>query len=355
MSPADPKAVLPGISNGAVEVCFLADLKPKSVSTFIVKAGHGQTPYTNRLTYEGGGLGIKVNTGPALFTFDPLSGQLCTYRPRIAGVDEEIRFRQMGDRNQPCHWNPDVWVEGKSWGHTSDWNCERPATRPEMEIGRGDIAFRMVRSGRMWSAENVQATVSYTAFAGMPFLLESSEMKFTAATTVRAVRHNELVFSRGFHTHAIWPDGTGAPQAKAIYNKPDPKKFLGVIQTISADIPWLGLMNDEKRYGIGIVNFFHRETTVDGSSPRNENMRYYFLDYGEHGTGAGYSNNFAYMCRPIYYDDKENAPVEVAAGAVYEERSAFLVFALREKADESYVDLLKWVKLLREPPIVTVE
>jgi len=351
---ADPKWVLPGLSNGTVEICFLADLKPKSVSTFVLRIARGKAePPTNRLTYEGGGFGIKVDTGPAMFTFHPLSGQLCTYRPKLAGIEQDMYFRQGADR--PCHWNPDVWVDGRSWGHTSDWNCESPATCPEMAIVRGDLAFRMVRRGRMWSAENVQATVSYTAFAGMPFLLESSEMEFTAATAVRAIRHNELVFSRGFHTEAIWPDEQGVPRTTAIYNKPDPKKFLGIVQTVSPDIPWLGLLHDEKRYGIGIVNFFRREATINGSSAHNENARYYFLDYGAHGTGERYDYNFAYMCRALYYEGTRRAPVQIQAGAVYEERSAFLVFALGTEETGRYTDLLKWVQLLREPPIVTVE
>jgi len=278
---------------------------------------------------------------------------LSTYRPKLAGIEQDVCFRQGADR--PCHWNPDVWVDGKSWGHTSDWNCERPATCPEMAIVRGDLAFRMVRRGRMWSAENVQATVCYTAFAEMPFLLESSEMEFTAATAVKAIRHNELVFSRGFHTEAIWPDEQGVPRTTAIYNKPDPKKFLGIVQTVSPDIPWLGLLHDEKRYGIGIVNFFRREATIDGSSARTENARYYFLDYGAHGTGERYDYNFAYMCRALYYEGTRSAPVQIQAGTVYEERSAFLVFTLGTEETGRYTDLLKWVQLLREPPIVTVE
>jgi hypothetical protein len=178
-------------------------------------------------------------------------------------------------------------------------------------------------------------------------------MQFASNTTVKAIRHNELVFSRGIHTLAVWPDEKGAPQSTPLYNKPDPKTFLGKVKTVSADSPWVGLVNDEKRYGIGIVNGWRRETNPDGSSPRNENACYYFLDYGDHGTGDHYDWNFAYVCRPLYYDDK--APVTIQAGARYAERSAFLAFSLGPRDDDRYRDLLRWVELLRNPPNVSVE
>jgi hypothetical protein len=353
MDVAEPGVDRPGVSNGTVELCFQADLKPFSTNLFVVRAG--REPVVKpaaRLSYESGGFGIKVDCGPALFSFDPLSGQFASYRPAMAGLDRDLSFKQAG-RYRPCHWNPDVWVEGRSWGHTSDWNCERPELRPEMAIDRGELAFRMIRTGRMWSAEAVQATVVYTAFAGMPFLLESSDMLFVSNAVVKAIRHNELVFSRGFHTLAVWPDEAGVPRSTPLYNKPDPKTFLGRVKTVSADSPWVALANDDLGYGIGVVNFRRSEMAPAGASPQSGNACIYFLDYGDHGTGDHYDWNFAYVCRPLYYDDKQ--PVAIAAGSRYAEQSAFLAFGLGGPGRADYRDMLRWIELLRNPPRVTVE
>lgn len=353
MAVADPLSDVPGISNGTIELCFQADLKSNAVARFVVKPAGGAAPEpADKLAYENGGFGIKVDSGPVQFIFDPFSGQFASYRPKLAGVGSNLVFRQVG-KNRPCHWNPDVWVEGQSWGHTSDWNCERPELRPDLAIDRGALAFRMYRRGRIWSAEGVEATVVYTAFAGMPFMLESSSMRFTTNLNVKAIRHNELVFSRGIHTLAVWPDTNGVPQSAALYNKPDPKTFLGKVKTVSADIPWVALANDEKGYGIGVVNVWRKESTLDGSSPRSENACIYFLDYGEHGVGEHYDWNFAYVCRPLYYDDK--TPVAIPSGALYQERSAFLAFKMAGQEDVRYRDLLRWVDWLRNPPVITVE
>jgi hypothetical protein len=125
------------------------------------------------------------------------------------------------------------------------------------------------------------------------------------------------------------------------------------VKTVSADSPWVALANDDLGYGIGVVNFRRSETAPAGASPQSGNACIYFLDYGDHGTGDHYDWNFAYVCRPLYYDDKQ--PVAIAAGSRYAEQSAFLAFGLGGPGRADYRDMLRWIELLRNPPRVTVE
>ena len=81
------------------------------------------------------------------------------------------------------------------------------------------------------------------------------------------MRNNELVFSRGMHTHAVWADDPNAPATKMLYDKADPKRFFGRVAQVPVDIPWLGLFHDEHRYGIAVVNFANHHTARDIDTP----------------------------------------------------------------------------------------
>lgn len=340
-----------------VDLCFFVELQPQDVRRYTLREGEGPpaTAVTGpRIQYEGEGFGPTIDTGPATFRFDPRSGQLLTYAMPESDGALPPRFFRQGDL-RPIHWNPDVWAPPRTWGHTSDWDAQRPERRPLLTVSRGALAYRLVRSGIMPTSNGVATTVSYTMFAGMPFIHESSSMRFTADTPVKAVRNNELVFSRGIHTHAVWAAAPDTPAVKPIFDKQNPKRFFGRVAELPADVPWLGLFHDEHRYGIAVVNFEDQRTAPAGSAgPRDEGAHYYFLDYGEHGTGKGFDMNFAYLCRALI-SRYNGPPVTVPRGATYTERSAFLTFRVGEDDARRFDDLLRWITLLRHPPTVTVK
>jgi hypothetical protein len=335
-------ARVPGVAVGDhLEICFFADLARGGAQTFtlnLMDAGgiQGPAPKTT-LAYEGESYGTAVDTGPVLFEFDPRSGQFLGYTPKLAGETAPKGFSQ--DFRQPVHWNPDVWVPVVPWGHVSDWDSGKPDLTPEFAESRGPLVYRAVRRGIMPNSNNTEAEVSYTVFAGMPFILEASRMRFTAETQAKAVRHNELVFSRGVHTHGLWPDGDGKPQRCRLYDPDAPKTFHGTPKRMRADIEWVGLCNDQMRYGINILTLAYEN---------DARASYYFLDYGEHGTEERYHYNFSYVCRSLV------SHASVAADAVFSERSAFLVYKLDEDDTKTYDEMLHWSRLLQNPPAVRV-
>lgn len=343
----------PGARTSAVEICFFAGLAGGGAHEFVLAEARSEWTSGGGLRYEGEGpgLGLTVDTGPAVFRFHPESGQLFSYRPKMAGVEKDLGFWQ--GKSRPIHWNPDVWTPPRPWGHVSDWDVGSTDRVPRVSVARGALMCRTVREGEIPWTGGVRARVTYSLFRDMPFVLESSEMEFPSNIAVRAVRHNELVFSRGIHTHGAWAGRDGGPaEWLPIYDKADPKHFLGQIGRVDADVPWIALVHDEARYGIAIVNLWRRDSAPAGSGgAQDEDVHYYFNDYGDHGTGDRYEWNFAYMCRPLVFRD-----AVVPGGARYEERSAFVAFAVGPGEGDARLDgLRRLARWLREPPRVTVK
>lgn len=335
------------------QICFLTELAPgpEQVFELVDAAERDQAPeLATTIAVEGEGFGVTVATGPITMATDPRSGQLLYYIPHNAGVEQQMKFNQV-HRDRPIHWNPDVWAPPAAWGHVSDWDVSDPDRRPELQTARGPLAYRTLRHGQMPTSNGVDAAVSYTFFAGLPFVYESSYMRFTRDTKVNAVRNNELVFNRGIHTHGAWPNEQGEVEQCQLYDQAEPMKFFGRPARIPVDVPWLALFHETEHYGIAIVNldYHHRAPTEDGSA-HDQNACYYFYDYDDWGTGERYDWNFAYMCRSIV-----SPKSVVASGTTYAERCAFLVFRLGDTEANRFDELLRWARLLREPPTVSIE
>jgi len=340
-------------SQRLVEICFLADLDANGRQQFFLhgKPGAGilfsklpaQPALGAALKVEGKDFGWTVDTGPAVFGFDPKTGQLSSYLPRLAGYDKAADFAQGA-----IHWNPDTWAPPSQWGHTIDWDAANPERRPELTVWNGPLCFRTLRSGAMPFANGMKVTVSYTLFAGAPFILESSLMEFTADTAVNAVRNNELVFRRGVHTHAVACDETGKVSVWQAHDEANFNRFFGTVAGVSPDAPWLGLFHQRLGYGISIVNL--DRFTLSGAPGRRDldGGYYYFNDYGEHGTGANAHLNFLYVSRLLVGRSL------VPKGTIFAEHSAFLVFKLGE-AKDPFGSIARWAAMLRQPPVIEVK
>ena len=329
------------------EICFLADLDAGGAGNYFLHYGRperamAQPPIAGpQITYRESPEGLVVDTGPAAFRFDPASGQLSGYVPKLAGYEEELKFVQ--NERRPIHWNPDVWAPPSPWGHTSDWGT-RDFPKPEARTVQGPLCYRTVHTGTMPWSNGTRALVSYTLFAGMPFILETSCMEFTAPTAARAVRSNELVFNRGMHTDAVWLDEAGGVSVRPCYDLSDRNRFFGRPAQLPPDIPLVGLIHSQHAYGIASVTLSLFSLSPAGPPPDAES-HYYVNDPGLFGTGDQYHMNFTYICRAYVFRD-----TVVPAGTLYGEYSAFLVFEL-DDGEDRYASMKRWAELLRGPAV----
>ena len=354
-----------------IDIVFLADLEAGEEARFRLYYGEevGDLPGPETepaLGIEiGDGLARSIDAGPAEFEFHDKSGQLLSYK--LSGVDRLVGFWSP-DEPKPIHHNPDVWVPHQAWGHTSGWNIEREELAPEYDEADGPLAWRSVRTGHIPRSNETEATVTYTAFAGLPVLFESSAMRFTRNTAVNAVRNNELVFRRGLHTHGIYIDHDGELHTFRLYDPDEQEKCFAHIgeNLLPPDVPFIGMFHEDHGYGIGIVTLGHSAMNVEGiASPGAGGAHYYFceikgredpdLDFTYFCRGEVFNTDFN-PTRPTWQRHKWNTTV-IPAGALYAERSAILAFEVDSDwngEEDAFVEVERWIRLLRRPPRISI-
>jgi len=342
---------------GQIGLCFFTDIEPHGKSEYVLYHGNSgiAVPKVESsiplLKVSGDGLGLIVDTGPVIFHLDPASGQLLNYTPKLVNYDGRCGFERMG-RKQAMHYNPDVYAPPKAWGHVSDWGLGEEAA-PDIISSRGPLYLRTIRTGDMPRCEGVEASVSYTFFAGMPFVLETSRVEFKESLKLYAVRSNELVFSRGIHTMAFWLGEGEEVVTRRCYDPNDRTKFFGNISgKLDPDIPSLGFYHERHRYGICFVNFSHNSQTGTKEFDPEPDAHYYISDPNIHGTAPDtIGMNFTYLCRPYIYRH-----MTVPKGTVYAESSAILVFEVGKEDNLKKFDSMKsWAEMLRHPVEIDVK
>lgn len=338
----------------AVDLCFPITLQAGETRSYrLLRSGSSlNLPWTPHrptdLRIEGRGPGAQIDTGHTVFGFHPSNGQFGWYLPQNAGVTNRLGFRQAGEA--ACHHNPDVWCFPRPWGHTSDWPClATNGSAPEQIVQQGPLVYRFIRTGWMPNCDGIRTRVSYTVFAGLPFLLESSSMEFTKSLVVYAVRNNELVFNRGIHTHAAYPDASGRVVSVRAFDPEHPTHFLGrlPIPDLDPDIPWVALYNETNQSGVALLNLERWSFTGSPSRPINMPAYYYFNDYGSHGTGARFDWNFLYLCRAEIFTISA-----LPAGSQFGENSAVFILQEGTVRPDHLQEIEPWRKRLKCPPLV---
>ena len=337
------------------EIGFPADLPANGASTYLLYYGtlRGEAPPKAEprvpLRYEGENPGTAIDSGDVTFKLNPLTGSLLNFVTRYSTRRQKYAFVQSEERD--IHYNPDVWTPPLGWGHTSDWDLRKPGPyTPEIGITQSLYAYRSFRYGLMPRSNETKTTKTYTFFAGMPFFYQTSSMEFTLNTLVNAVRNSELVFNRGQMTHGVWADEQGNPQEGVVYDPDDPGRIFDKVAVVPPDTSYIGLFDEQDGAGIALVNLGRY---VDSYSPAADTMnlwsQYYIYDSGMWLNDKNHPDwAFIYITRPeIYY------PTIVPKGSIFLERNAILIFKVG-RGDNRFDDLLRWVKLLRTPPQVTV-
>ncbi|MBI1900314.1 MAG: hypothetical protein HYS13_04255 [Planctomycetia bacterium] len=351
-------------------IVFLADVPAGGETTYEVSLGDSPSPPAPAtLKTSGEGLGLSIDAGPAAFELHKPSGQLLSFTPKTAGQDRLV-FQQFKDKGPlPIHWNPDIWTTGGPWGHTSDWNAgtafdpaQHKADSPSASSGdaraffyrqfRGPLACRITRWGRMPFVPQADASVTYTFYAGAPFVSVQSLVEFREDVPLHTVRNAELVFSRHQFDTAVWIARDGKVHSAPCYDYNDKDKSFGEIARLPADVPCLALASERQGFGVALVVQSMTNLNKRTGQAADEGAHFYIRDYDEHGKGD--PKNFVYFVRPLVYRDGY-LPTTVDAGSLYAERSAIVVFKLSPEPERRYDELIRWQKMLAAPLEVVVD
>jgi hypothetical protein len=352
-----------------VRLAFLADVPAHGTAAYEVALGGAKSADGAALKVAGDGLGKTLDTGPVLFELHKPSGQLLTITPKAAGGGRLVFQQDPKAGPLPVHWNPDVWLTGGQWGHTSDWNqgvafepakhkAEAPPTGTEKSHPffhrewRGPLLYRLTRWGRMPFAPQIEVSVTYTAHAGSPVLLVQSVMEFREAAALHTARNAELVFSRGQFDTAVWLTKDGKLHTAPAYDYKETDRSFKEIVRLPPDVPCLGFANEQKGFGVAYVVLGAGGLNKFTGQAADEQAHFYIRDYDEHGQGS--PANFLYFVRPVVYRD-HYFPTAAGGGSLYPESGAVVVFKLNREPAKKYEELLRWQKALAHPLTTAVD
>ncbi len=334
------------------EIAFLTAIPAHASLDFRLYYGEpdadvASVPESRPLTIEKGeGLARRVDTGEARFEFRSDSGQLIKYQLAGAGYTPELLRQQ----NNPVHGAGDLRT---TRNNVRFWDLDDESHGLTFDESSGPITWQLLRSGYMpHTDKQVEINVMYKAFAGMPFIVTSSHIHFHSDWAVSALRKNQLVFDRGFHTHGAYMNHDGELHAVRAFDPESPDTHFGTLglDPLPPDLPFIGMLHEDRGYGIGLItldraNLQSRRTVT----PQDGGAYYHFLDSSLFGAGS--PKNFFYLvCYEAYHG---NHHLVIPAGSTFASRTAILAYPVGTRDDETrYDDLKRWIDKLRNPPRV---
>ncbi|HEY7144503.1 MAG TPA: hypothetical protein VH637_09665 [Streptosporangiaceae bacterium] len=292
------------------------------------------------------GLHYVIDTDCFHAELDPASGQLKVLTPRqIGGPPLETRER-------PVNVTPDIVAKDNlAYVNVKRWN---PPDR--VRVDQGSQVFAIHRSGTMDfpgprgepGLPTVEVGVTYRFFAGQPYFLQSSTIRFLSDMEIYSMRNGaEMAWKDNPFTHAVWqqPDGTVMNVAM---DSLDPltaeDRDQGARAEVGVDAAWFGFANYDT--GAAVVALFLDYQNIspfstDERAPTHNELIYVF---------AGPGDNYWFRA-PIWehcLQDPERCPATfVPAGSLYAERNA--VYALRCGEADGFGAAAEMSRRLRNP------
>ena len=158
------------------------------------------------------------------------------------------------ETNGAMHWNPDIYVPPTGM----DTYC-RLETAEKHKNGCRSIIARSEVWDSMREVPEVDASVRYEFFPGMPYFISSTCMRINETVNTLALRNSEMVFKRELITHAAWYDVLR--DSVIIYdvsNMPDLTDLK-----MEADVPWIIFFNKEKGIGFAGIQLNYSNSGIE--------------------------------------------------------------------------------------------
>lgn len=306
------------------EAVFLATVPANSAAVYVVaydNPGAGEREVIESdLTVTGPSLGATVENKHFIVRLDEKSGQIASFD--VKGREENPVPRLTNSYSSAVHWNPDSFSDNGLWGHTFAWDP------PDSTVvtARGPIMFRVTNSGRMpASTPQVHSSVTYTFYAGVPYVKVSTVTEARDKVNISAIRNGEIVLDSHLVTHFVWQDDTG--EVKTIRTLHGPNWQDEWAARVDHDVPWLAMTNEHENYGLGEI--VTSSVSFNAASGMATTHRPAFYLYYHHF----WQIPVTYFTRAWVYpfSDYQRGPIiPVDAGSTYVNQAAFLPFYLGE-------------------------
>ena len=283
---------------------FLADVSAGGSTTYLVLYGNPDAPapaYETDLKISGEGYALEVENEYYCAVLSKLSGNLKSLDPK----GWQAVFDSGGGHGVEgtIHWGPDWSDERVGRYRLTSWDG------PPMfdyEVMGGPVCMRVRRWGhpilslgpQVGRPHKVMATVTYTFWAGQPYLIMESKLEVLEDVRFRDCRNDEFVIGEDLPDRAwMGPDGEIGIGSKG-WNRADPR--------------WMTYFNRETGEGFGSVHLEFENTNPNWTVP----------------DGAGFSRTGVWVRAPVHHANMQ------AGDHVYE-KSAVVMHRFVEGGEQS--------------------
>jgi hypothetical protein len=316
-----------------VELVFLADVAAYETKVYYLAYGNpnAEKPAldTDLHVAKGERMSQTVQNAHYSYFLSVNSGSVETIT--IPGNGEPVLLEHKLETNGAVHWNPDIYSPPTPWVHISDWET------PVYDEISGPLLHRTRRYAPLPHMDSVVASVSYSFYAGKPYLLVTSFMEVQKDLFVQALRNAEIVFNHAVLNEFVWEDPLGKVQSLDIETS---RKHPIHALEIPADTPWMAFVNREKRVGFANIALAYENGNRYGQPP-SEAQPYFYVQNGP----------WIYWSRPIVYPfggANFTRMMPVRAGSFYYDKNAWVAFRFA-KGDDPFSEIKRWRALLTNP------
>lgn len=311
-------------------VAFLADVKARTSKVYLVYYNNEHAlakMYKTDLRIQGEAPGLRVDNDQYDIVLHPISGHLDQIT--LKSKPDFPLYHRM-ETNGAIHWNPGIYTPPRPWTHTADW-------KPPKHVSF--VAGPVIATAEMWGpmreVPEVDASVRYQFFPGLPYFISSTTMRINKRVDCLALRNGEIVFKRELMTHAAWYD---AVRDKVIVYDVSKMPELTDL-SLEDDVPWITFYNEKTGVGFAGIQLNYSNAGLE-SSPRVLNPYIYI-------TGGPW----IYWTRALstsYMSSNMQQMIPAVKGNFFAEKWAYLTYET-DNSEKPYAPLLKWVKQLKNP------
>ncbi|MGB7294093.1 MAG: hypothetical protein WBC70_00755 [Candidatus Aminicenantales bacterium] len=300
----------------SLSIAFLADLRPHERATYLVFYNNPGAPppaYASDLKVLGEGIGKTIENGFYRVTLNKKSGVIY----EIIEKSSKTRLEHKLETNGSIHWNPGIYSPPHTWTHTSDWES------PAFEEVNGPVFASFRISSPLPYYPQVPASVTYSFYAGSPFIHVETTIHVTEDMFVKALRNGEVVFNKKAFRRAGYKTIDGrVEEVDLIRTRMHPEHVIA----LRPDTPWVTFYNREK--GVAFANLFLDQAMTNlRGGPATAVQPFIYIQHGP----------WYYVARGLVYSfgtNNQTRMLPVRGGSVYCERNVFYPFSF--KKDEDY-------------------
>lgn len=313
-----------------VRLAFPASVAPKSSKVYLVYYNNPKAmakTYSTDLRIQGESPGLTIANDHYSIVLHPASGHLDQITLKDA---PEFPLYHRMETNGAIHWNPDVYYPPKAWTHTADWKY------PENHrFSPGPIKATSEIYDQMRGISEVDASVRYEFYPGVPYIISSSTMRINENIQCLALRNAEIVFKRELLNKLVWPDAIrGKTMEYDVLHMPD----LTDIK-MEADVPWIVLYNDSSRVAFAGIQLEYVNTGLEN--------RERLLNPYMYVTGGPW----IYWSRALslsFLSSNMQHMIPALKGNFFAEKWAYLTYKIPEGQDP-WQQTVEWMRKLKNP------